>query len=115
MNQQKTKVLFLTSEIAPFNSTYQLERLITIAKENKLKPNCALHIDTGMNRLGINGNQIKTTIPSVTTHRKVNRRKKISLTTPTVKIDNVNRNRQTTLPHKGRKRTKTIHHHSNYP
>ena len=53
------------------NSTYQLERLITIAKENKLKANCALHIDTGMNRLGINSDQIKKTIMLAKKYLKV--------------------------------------------
>ena len=35
------------------NSKDQLEKLINISIEKNLKPACALHIDTGMNRLGI--------------------------------------------------------------
>ena len=44
------------------NNNHQLENLVSIAKEKKIKPSCALHIDTGMNRLGIDFEEIENVI-----------------------------------------------------
>ncbi|MBF97245.1 MAG: Alanine racemase, biosynthetic [Alphaproteobacteria bacterium MarineAlpha9_Bin4] len=44
------------------NNMYQLDKLILIAKEKKLKAKCALHIDTGMNRLGLDNSELEKII-----------------------------------------------------
>ena len=44
------------------NNSFQLDCLINVAKKNKLVPKCAIHVDTGLNRLGISIDKIANTI-----------------------------------------------------
>ena len=63
VSDEKTALSLIKKKIKlVINNIDQLEKLVAISKENNLKINCALHIDTGMNRLGLDNNQIEKII-----------------------------------------------------